>query len=970
MPWTVELPDPRQDEITWLELESTAEFLLEQKLKDISPRREGPPAHLNRRTSSATQVNNNDTNSSHKLTFAILCERYHFYPQPLSEFAVQFRIRTHEPITQEGTPLVLATGCSLGSIMGHWSSLTETILPLMARAGLNRRLHRVNYSAQRWLNALLFFVSVVARNELSGTPTRPQISTNRGRDRRSSLGPRKVTINEMRRKSSSAIKYTCPIWQNMSAPTSPLDRDRIHQLLQLPTKLPLNFDLTERVLCAQVCVLVSAGTHKKQGMRRQRRRLHPGVLLLTDAHLCFRWESSDEAKLKFKLSEIENISYQDEEDSENQPDSLLILHRSRKQFLFMGFPRHGDVVPTILSAWSDHLRYQQGLLEKRLQLQTMVHTRDQLDSEPGIFSFIAKVNRRKSREVAIVPTTTKVPLFSLAPFARSAASSEHCKFYSRLYCDSPVAGTFYLTLDGATFISSESDMMMSLPFARTIQCAGVEPLNESMFSQTEVLLNNFAYPLIIYNLSERLQRQWSQSWQTAMSQEQALQQQYLSELTDEHDTPEVIEMKQRHIKKLLHDDCENNKSFWKAYSRTHADHLLRTDLLQRLIYMGIPNSLRGRWWSWLAGISEKRKALDEVPYGYLVSQFGDKESLATLEIARDACRSLPQHDYYSSSDGCAVLQSILSAYSWRNQGVGYCQSMNLICAFLLLYMSEEDAFMLLSIICEDLLPNYYTPTMDGSLTDQQVLRSLIEECLPTVHQQLVKLNAPIAVITLPWFLCLFVTTIPLDASVRVLDLFFAFGRKILFQLALGIFYLAEDIILNCTDSIEVIFGVKEYLSTLKADTLIQAATRFEYLTWDHIDELWSQHHPEILRDIANSANQETNDLCQSSENNPTNIPLRNSGEKKSENAMDSPATRAKKRTSFKLCQNDEELRHLVGKNRSPHLSSSLVSLMRDFSDEVDAEFSLGRSKLTSSLDIVSPESASKHRRIKSVSVQY
>lgn len=50
--------------------------------------------------------------------------------------------------------------------------------------------------------------------------------------------------------------------------------------------------------------------------------------------------------------------------------------------------------------------------------------------------------------------------------------------------------------------------------------------------------------------------------------------------------------------------------------------------------------------------------------------------------------------------------------------------------------------------------------MDGSLTDQQVLRSLIEEYLPNVHKQLVDLNVPIAVITLPWFLCLFIRTIP------------------------------------------------------------------------------------------------------------------------------------------------------------------------------------------------------------------
>ena len=54
--------------------------------------------------------------------------------------------------------------------------------------------------------------------------------------------------------------------------------------------------------------------------------------------------------------------------------------------------------------------------------------------------------------------------------------------------------------------------------------------------------------------------------------------------------------------------------------------------------------------------------------------------------------------------------------------------------------------------------------MDGSLTDQQVLRSLIEEYLPEIHTKLTEVNAPIAVITLPWFLCLFVRTIPWDVS--------------------------------------------------------------------------------------------------------------------------------------------------------------------------------------------------------------
>lgn len=187
------------------------------------------------------------------------------------------------------------------------------------------------------------------------------------------------------------------------------------------------------------------------------------------------------------------------------------------------------------------------------------------------------------------------------------------------------------------------------------------------------------------------------------------------------------------------------------------------------------------------------------------------------------------------------------------------------------YMSESQAFFLLSVLCDRLLPGYYSTTMYGTLLDQKVFESLVEKTMPILWEHLVKSDVQLSVVSLPWFLSLYINSMPLVFAFRVLDVFFLEGPKVLFQVGLAILRINGEELLDVQDDGSFISILKSYFSRLdesahprSENPKLRAITRFQELmvvafkefsgiTHNTITEQRVKHKDAVLENIENFA---------------------------------------------------------------------------------------------------------------------
>lgn len=186
-------------------------------------------------------------------------------------------------------------------------------------------------------------------------------------------------------------------------------------------------------------------------------------------------------------------------------------------------------------------------------------------------------------------------------------------------------------------------------------------------------------------------------------------------------------------------------------------------------------------------------------------------------------------------------------------------------------MSEPQAFFLLSTLCDRLVPGYYSTTMYGTLLDQRVFESLVEKTMPILWEHLVKADVQLSVVSLPWFLSLYINSMPLVFAFRVLDVFFLEGPKVLFQIGLAILRINGEDLLDAQDDGAFISILKSYFSRLdesahprSENEKLRAVTRFQELmvvafkefagiTQNTVNEQRAKHKEAVMSSIESFA---------------------------------------------------------------------------------------------------------------------
>lgn len=210
----------------------------------------------------------------------------------------------------------------------------------------------------------------------------------------------------------------------------------------------------------------------------------------------------------------------------------------------------------------------------------------------------------------------------------------------------------------------------------------------------------------------------------------------------------------------------------------------KKDKIKSRCRKGIPPAVRGLVWQHISGAVYLKKKNPSL-YGDLVKQ--DSPEWEDI-IMKDVPRTFPYHEMFleDGGPGQRQLTRVLKVFSLYDPEIGYSQALSPIVAVLLMHMTEQDAFWILVSICQKYMKGYFCEKMASLQLDAITYSSLLAQTFPYISNHMRKHRIDPVLYIVEWMMCIFCRTLPFSTVLRLWDIFFCEGIKVLFRAALTV----------------------------------------------------------------------------------------------------------------------------------------------------------------------------------------
>ena len=239
---------------------------------------------------------------------------------------------------------------------------------------------------------------------------------------------------------------------------------------------------------------------------------------------------------------------------------------------------------------------------------------------------------------------------------------------------------------------------------------------------------------------------------------------------------------------------------------------------------GIPDSLRSNVWQLFA---EMKKFYKKDIFKKYSEDKLDPDTEET--IIKDLDRTFPSCQLFKDKygNGQRKLFKVLSGYSLYNKEVGYVQGMGFLTALFLIYMDEESSFFMLdSIINKYDMKGTYLNGFPDLKKKFYVLLNLEKKFVPKIYDVFRRDNILPSLYASEWFICLFAKDLHVNLLVRIFDVFFLEGHKIIYRFALAFLKVKEKKFLESHDMMKTLEIIREPLDNFDNEYLFSVAFGF------------------------------------------------------------------------------------------------------------------------------------------------